>query len=107
MRDFQEALIDIRHHQIAVLQWIRSAFHAMLEQFNPVRLEQEFERHGAKRGLLNVGAKSRFRDAYIEEYERITRDPDDSFKRLFGEYFAQAYEDQMEELKAAARNEVR
>lgn len=107
VRAFQEALIDIRHHQIAVLQGIRSAFLAMLEQFNPVRLEQEFERHGAKRGLLNVGSKSRFRDAYIEEYERITRDPDDSFKRLFGEYFAQAYEDQMDELKAAARNEVR
>jgi type VI secretion system FHA domain protein len=107
VRAFQEALIDIRHHQIAVLQGIRSAFHAMLEQFNPVRLEQEFERHGAKRGLLNVGSKSRFRDAYVEEYERITRDPDDSFKRLFGEYFAQAYEDQMDQLKAAARNEVR
>jgi len=108
VRAFQEALTDIRHHQIAVLQGIRSAFHAMLEQFNPVRLEQEFERHGAKRGgLLNVGAKGRFRDAYVEEYERLTRDPDDSFKRLFGEYFAQAYEDQMDQLKAAARNEVR
>lgn len=107
VRAFQEALTDIRHHQIAVLQGIRSAFHAMLEQFNPVRLEQEFERHGAKRGLLNVGSKGRFRDAYVEEYERITRDPDESFKRLFGEYFAQAYEDQMDQLKAAARSEVR
>jgi len=107
VRAFQEALIDIRHHQIAVLQGIRSAFQAMLEQFNPVRLEQEFERHGGKRGLLNVGAKGRFRDAYVEEFERLTRDPDESFKRLFGEYFAQAYEDQMEYLKAAARNDAR
>jgi type VI secretion system FHA domain protein len=107
VRAFQEALIDIRHHQIAVLQGIRSAFQAMLEQFNPTRLEQEFERHGGKRGLLNVGAKGRFRDAYIEEFERLTRDPDESFKRLFGEYFAQAYEDQMEYLKAAARNDAR
>jgi type VI secretion system FHA domain protein len=106
VRAFQEALVDIRHHQLAVLQGIRSAFHVMLEQFNPVRLEQEFERH-QRRGLLNVGAKARFRDAYIETFERMTRDPDESFKRLFGEHFAQAYEDQMEQLKAEARNEAR
>jgi type VI secretion system protein ImpI len=106
VRAFQEALLDIRNHQLAVLQGIRSAFQSMLEQFNPVRLEQEFERH-QRRGLLNVGAKGRFRDAYVETFERLTRDPDESFKRLFGEYFAQAYEQQMEQLKAEARNDAR
>jgi predicted component of type VI protein secretion system len=33
----------------------------------------------------------------------MTRDPDESFKRLFGEYFAQAYEQQMDRLKATGR----
>jgi len=106
VRAFQEAFTDIRDHQIAVLQGIRSAFQAMLEQFNPVRLEEEFERH-QRRGLLNVGSKARFRDAYVETYERLTRDPDECFKRLFNEYFAQAYENQMDQLKAARNNEAR
>jgi len=105
-RAFQEALIDIRNHQIAVLQGIRSAFDAMLEQFDPAKLEQELERQSKRGGggLLNLGGKSRFRDFYVEQFENLTRDPDESFKRLFGEYFAQAYEDQMERLKAASHD---
>lgn len=102
-RAFQEALIDIRNHQIAVLQGIRSAFDAMLEHFDPAKLEQELERQSKRGGggLLNLGGKARFRDFYVEQFENMTRDPDESFKRLFGEYFAQAYEEQMDRLKAA------
>lgn len=102
-RAFQEALVDIRNHQIAVLQGIRSAFDAMLEHFDPEKLEQELERQSKRGGggLLNLGGKARFRDFYVEQFESLTRDPDESFKRLFGEYFAQAYEDQMDRLKAA------
>jgi type VI secretion system protein ImpI len=53
--------------------------------------------------LLNVGVKSRFRDFYLERFERLTGDRDESFRRLFGEQFAQAYEEQMDRLKAIAR----
>lgn len=101
-RAFQEALTDIRNHQIAVLQGIRTAFDAMLEHFDPEKLEEEMERQ-SKRGLLNLGGKGRFRDHYVEQFANMTRDPDESFRRLFGEYFAQAYEDQMDRLKASAR----
>jgi type VI secretion system FHA domain protein len=101
-RAFQEALTDIRNHQIAVLQGIRSAFDAMLEQFDPEKLEEELERQ-SKRGLLNIGGKGRFRDYYVEQYASMTKDKDESFKRLFGEYFAQAYEQQMDRLKATGR----
>ena len=101
-RAFQEALTDIRNHQIAVLQNIRSAFDAMLEQFDPEKLEEELERQ-SKRGLLNIGGKGRFRDYYVEQYASMTKDKDESFKRLFGEYFAQAYEQQMDRLKATGR----
>lgn len=102
-RAFQEALTDIRNHQIAVLQGIRSAFDAMLEHFDPQKLEEELERQSKRGGLLNLGGKGRFRDYYVEQYAAMTRDPDESFKRLFGEYFAQAYEQQMDRLKATGR----
>lgn len=102
-RAFQEALTDIRNHQIAVLQGIRSAFDAMLEQFDPEKLEADLERQSKRGGLLNLGGKARFRDYYVEQFASMTRDPDESFKRLFGEYFAQAYEAQMDRLKAAGR----
>jgi type VI secretion system FHA domain protein len=103
-RAFQEAFTDVRDHQIAVLQGIRAAFDAMLEQFDPERIEEEMTRSNSRGGgLLNVGAKSRFRDFYFERFARLTGDRDESFRRLFGEFFAQAYEEQMDRLKATAR----
>ena len=104
VRAFQEALLDIRNHQIAVLSGIRTAFNQMLEQFDPEKIDEELEKQSKRGGLLNLGGKgARFRDQYVEQFQSIARDPDESFKRLFGEFFAQAYEEQMDRLKAAAR----
>lgn len=103
VRAFQEALTDIRNHQIAVLQGIRTAFNSMIEQFDPEKIDEELEKQ-SKRGLLNLGGgKARFRELYIEQFKAIADDPDESFKRLFGEFFAQAYEEQMDRLKATGR----
>lgn len=103
-RAFEEALIDIRNHQVAVLQGVRAAFNSMLEHFDPERLNEEFDGKAARGGSLRkIGAKLRFQDAYAENYAKLTRDADESFRALFGEYFAQAYEEQMERLKLAAR----
>ena len=102
-RAFEEALLDIRNHQIAVLQGIRVAFDAMLEHFEPERLAAELERSSKRGGLLSGGGKSRFHDRYVEQFKKLTKDRDESFRRLFGEHFAQAYEEQMVRLKEAAR----
>lgn len=104
VRAFEEALTDIRNHQIAVLQGIRTAFNAMLEQFDPEKLDEELEKQSKRGGLLNLGGKgARFRDLYVEQFQSMATDPDETFKRLFGEFFAQAYEEQMDRLKATAR----
>ncbi len=100
---FQEAMLDIRNHQMAVLAGIRSAFDSMLDTFDPEKIEAELERQ-SKRSLLNVvGAKARFRDHYVDEFARLTRDKDKAFENLFGERFAEAYEEQMDRLKALSR----
>jgi type VI secretion system FHA domain protein len=104
VRAFQEALTDIRNHQIAVLSGIRTAYNSMIEQFDPEKIDEEVEKQSKRGGLLNLGGKGgRFRDQYVEQFQSIANDPDESFKRLFGEYFAQAYEEQMDRLKAASR----
>lgn len=104
VRAFQEALTDIRNHQIAVLQGIRTAFNSMLEQFDPEKIDAELEKPSKRGGLLNIGGKGgKFREQYVEQYESMTRDPDEAFKRLFGEFFAQAYEEQMDRLKMTGR----
>jgi len=104
VRAFQEALTDIRNHQIAVLQGIRTAFNSMLEQFDPEKIDEELEKQSKRGGLLNLGGgKARFRELYVEQFASMTSDPDATFKRLFGEFFAQAYEEQMDRLKATGR----
>jgi type VI secretion system FHA domain protein len=97
---FEDAFADLRHHQIAMLAGMRTAFESMLAEFDPDRLQQEFDRQLSK-GL--VPAKLRYWDAYRERQQQAIKDPEATFRRLFGEKFARAYEDQLRTLKAQER----
>ena len=96
---FDDAFDDIRGHQIAMLAGIRVAFDTMLAQFDPARLQTQFDRQLKKGGLLAVPAKMRYWDLYRERCEALLADPEDSFRKLFGEEFARAYEEQLSRLK--------
>jgi len=95
---FAEGFNDIKAHQMAMLAGMRAAFEHMLEQFSPEILEKHFE-GGAKRGkILGMGSKARYWDLYRDMFDKMTRDSDDNFRKLFGEEFASAYEQQMQKL---------
>jgi type VI secretion system FHA domain protein len=97
---FEDAFSDLRNHQIAMLAGMRTAFEAMLAEFDPDRLQEEFDRQLAK-GL--VPAKLRYWDSYRERQQQAAKDPEATFRRLFGEEFARAYEDQLRALKSQDR----
>jgi type VI secretion system FHA domain protein len=97
---FEDAFSDLRHHQIAMLAGMRTAFQSMLAEFDPDRLQQEFDRQ-LNKGL--VPAKLRYWDSYRERHQQAIKDPEATFRRLFGEEFARAYEDQLRALKAQER----
>jgi type VI secretion system FHA domain protein len=98
---FEDAFSDIRNHQMAMLEGVRVAFESMLESFDPQELEKGFER-AAKRGFGS--AKSKYWDLYVDRFAHLGGDADDTFRRLFGDVFAEAYEKQLERLKTLARN---
>lgn len=101
---FEDAFDDIRHHQMAMLAGLRVAFDAMLAEFDPDRLQEEFDRQSKKGGsLLSVPAKMRYWDLYRDRVHDMVRDADASFRELFGDEFARAYEDQLERLKSQGR----
>ncbi len=100
---FAEALHDVRDHQTAVLAAIRLAFETMLAQFDPNTLQEEFDRHMKKGSILGVPAKLRYWDLYREKYGETIKDADESFRTLFGNAFAKAYEEQIERLKSRGR----
>src|SRR5690606_41426962 len=98
------AFDDLRHHQYAMLEGIKTATRSRLARFDPAPLGEEFERLTGRGGLLGgITGKSRFWELYTERYNELTRDPDESFRRLFGDDFGEAYEEQLEALKQAAR----
>jgi len=100
---FAEAFEDLRHHQLAMLQGMRAAFDAMLEQFDPDYLQKEFDRQLKSGSLLSVPAKLRYWDMYRERCRDMVQDKEAAFRKLFGEEFAEAYEMQLRRLKAAGR----
>src|SRR3954447_8912441 len=97
---FEDAFADLRNHQIAMLAGMRTAFESMLAEFDPDRLQEEFDRQLAK-GL--VPAKLRYWDSYRERQQQGAKDPEAAFRRLFGDAFARAYEDQLRTLKSQER----
>jgi type VI secretion system FHA domain protein len=100
---FEDAFDDVRHHQVAMLAGVRVAFEAMLAQFDPDRLQERFDRQ-KKGALVSVPAKLRYWDLYRDWIHDMVRDAEGSFRELFGDEFAEAYEEQLKALKGRGRS---
>jgi type VI secretion system FHA domain protein len=96
---FADAFDDLRDHQLAMLAGLRVAFEAMLADFDPDRLEEQFDRRFKKGALLSVPAKLRYWDSYREKTRQLLLDVDGAFRKWFGEEFVKAYEEQLERLE--------
>jgi type VI secretion system FHA domain protein len=107
VRAFEDAFDDVRNHQMAMLAGVRAAFEAMLAEFDPDRLQEEFERQPRKGALISMPAKMRYWEMYREKVHGIVKDADTSFRELFGDEFARAYEEQLERLKGRDRGQSR
>jgi len=94
---FEDALDDVRFHQLAMLAGVRAGFDHLMSRFDPQQLEESFTRQG-RRGLFG-GGRAQYWEMYSERYREMAADPDETFRRLFGEEFARAYERQLATLK--------
>jgi len=101
---FEDAFDDMRNHQIAMLVGVRVAFEAMLSEFDPDHLQEQFDRTVKKAALVSIPARLRYWDLYRDWIHDMVRDADTSFRELFGDEFARAYEDQLRKLKAQGRS---
>ncbi len=100
---FEDAFDDLRNHQIAMLAGMRVAFESMLAEFDPDRLQEQFDRQLNRGSLLRVPAKLRYWDLYRDRCRDMVKDPEASFRKLFGEEFARAYEEQLETAQGRGR----
>ena len=94
---FEAAFADVKCDQLAMLAGMRAAYESMLAQFDPKRLQNQFE--GQVKGSI-LPAKLRYWELYVERYQALVKDPEAGYNKLFGKEFATAYEQQFMRLKA-------
>lgn len=100
---FDDAFNDVRFHQLAMLAGVRAGFDNLMNRFDPAQLQEGFERQG-KRGLFGGGGKAAYWAMYAERFQEMSQDRDETFRRLFGEEFARAYEQQLSVLKRGRKD---
>jgi len=98
----REAFDDTKAHQIAMMAGMQAAFESLMQRFNPEELRRQFD-PGSSGGVFKSLSKAKYWDGLVELYAKQMRNSDESFKRLFGEPFAEAYEAQMVRLTGARR----
>jgi predicted component of type VI protein secretion system len=82
-----------------MLAGMRSGFDSVLERLDAATLQEQFDKQIKRGGLLSMASKSRYWDLFEEYCRDLGTDRETSFRRLFGEEFAAAYESQLDKLK--------
>lgn len=100
----KESFDSIAEHQVAILAGIRAAFKGVIERFDPILLEQRFSKQ-KKVGLMPGSQKAKNWEAYLEYYNELAGDIDNSFQYLFGDEFVSAYEEQLQKLTIARKSQ--
>src|SRR5262249_19821376 len=85
-----DALRDIRFHEIATIAAMRSAMHALLARFDPAKLRLAAEHGGLS--LVPVQKKARAWEAFEALYAQTSHALVDDLDSVFGKAFAHAYE---------------
>ena len=94
----EEAVRDIKAHEIAMITGMEAALKGVLERLSPKQLELEMEKSGNTGGLLK-GKKARYWEIYEKMYSEISDQAENEFHNFFSKEFSKAYEEQLERLK--------
>jgi len=97
------AFDDLRAHELAVIAGMRGALGAVLQRFDPARIEARLALPSVMDKMLASHRKAKLWDRLVEQYGDFAREADDDLQRLFGAAFSAAYEEQVERLRLAKR----
>ncbi|WP_311790414.1 MULTISPECIES: type VI secretion system-associated FHA domain protein TagH [Pantoea] len=96
----RDALVDLQAHQLGMIAGIRAIIAAMLQSFNPQRLEEQARSEGVLPRLpFSVARKAALWDYFTRNYQRTAGEIEDDFHTLFGEAFLHAYDVEVNQYK--------
>lgn len=107
MEALEEAYVDLRAHERALVAAMKAAFDEQLASFDPDKLEALFNR-GLRRGALKgMSNPAKFWDLYREHYDLTEKRAERSFDEVTARVFAEAYSAEIRrlaKLRAAGRD---
>ena len=99
----RDGVKDIADHQMAMIAGMRAAYKELLGRFDPKHLQAQFDREGGS-GLFK-NAKAQYWEHYEAFFAEANDASDETFQRLFGDDFAEAYEQQLQHLQSMRQGE--
>ena len=94
----EEALGDIKAHEVAMVTGMQAAIKGVLSKLDPDELAGLIETSGAI-GSMFKGKKARYWEVYEKMYAQISDQAENDFHELFSREFARAYKEQLDKLK--------
>jgi len=95
-----EAIRDIRNHQIAMIAAMHAGIQGLMDKFQPRHFEKEDAEGIFKAALNTLGKKSRAWENFRNYYERVIVEPGDAFQILCAEDFEKAYNEHLLNLES-------
>jgi predicted component of type VI protein secretion system len=96
-----DAVIDLQSHQVGVMAGMRSALEAVLDRFDPVKLEATLGTQSVFESLRPVRRQARLWEHYLEHFRSLRQQAQEDFQHFFGKAFREAYEAQVHSLDVA------
>jgi predicted component of type VI protein secretion system len=95
------ALIDLQSHEVGMMAGMRSALDAVLDRFDPAKLETQLATGSVFDTFRPTHRRARLWALYQDHYNSLRGEAQEEFQRFFDEAFRQAYEAQVRSLDAA------
>jgi type VI secretion system protein len=94
-----EAFDDIRTHQYSVIAGMKSALFAILKRFDPKILEERLQKQSPIAASIPIHKQAKLWSQFEDLYEMLEQETKDNFYHLFGQAFADTYNQVINNLK--------
>lgn len=92
-----DACEDLRSHELALMAGMRAAIVGALRRFDPHVIERAFEK--SAKGFSLGSRKAKLWDLFVEQQDKLAREAQEDFNKVFGRDFMGAYQAQLRRLK--------
>ncbi|MFY9314302.1 MAG: type VI secretion system-associated FHA domain protein TagH [Burkholderiales bacterium] len=97
VRAVGDAFDDLRAHEVALFAGMRAALLGAIQRFDPKTLEAELEKNA---GGLGLNRKAKLWEQFAAFQQKLARDAEDDFNKVFGREFMGTYMAQVKRLKS-------